>query len=194
MRKRYIIILLGIVAIVAGIIIGVLVGGKDKTSNLQPKVDTKLASENQNLVNEIQIVTTSTMDIKTSPNTLFIFKTYYTQCEHTSVKRVEIPKDCVNQNEEELQEKYKDWKIEEFNSSQVIFYQEKEGICEEHYVIRENNGYIAIYMIDSMGNETLKETTEIVVSYLAETDKLRLKEGIKVIGQENLNATIEDYE
>ena len=77
---------------------------------------------------------------------------------------------------------------------QVTFYTEKTGICDEHYIVKENNGYVAIYTENSFGKETLKETTEIVTSYLPETDLVRLREGIKVIGKENLNAIIEDYE
>ena len=46
--------------------------------------------------------------------------------------------------------------------------------------IKEHNGYIAIYTVDSFGKETLKETTEIVTTYLPQTDIKQLKEGIKV--------------
>lgn len=194
MSKKYIIIFVLAAVIASGIIVGVILGGNDKTSNLKPEIDTKLATENKELEDDIQIVTTSNIKVKTSPNTLFIFKTYYKDCNHTKTKKIEIPKEFVNQTEEKIQEKYRDWKIEEFTSSEVIFYEEQEGICNEHYVIRENNGYVAIYTIDSLAQETLKETTEIVTSYLPETDKQRLQEGIKVIGQESLNATIEDYE
>lgn len=195
MRKEYKILLLTIVAtILAGIIVGVLIGGKNKTSNLEPEMQTKLAKETQNLENDIPMVQTNAVEIKTSPNTLFVFETYYKECKHTAVERNEIPSEYVNQTEENLQEAYRDWKVKEFTAETVAFYQEKEGICNQHYIIRENNGYIAIYQIDSLGKETLKETTEIVTTYLPETDKLRLKEGIKVEGQDNLNATIEDYE
>ena len=61
-------------------------------------------------------------------------------------------------------------------------------------MIKENNGYIAIYYLDEQGNETLKETTSIVMQYLPETDIERLKQGIHVVGDEQLNATLEDYE
>ena len=134
------------------------------------------------------------MEIKTSPNCLFVFRTYYKECKHTKVERNEIEEEYVNKTEEDLQEQYKDWKIEEFTTLMVSFYKEEDGICEEHYIIKDNNGYVAVYQIDSLGNETLKETTEIVTSYLPETDKERLKQGIKVNGLEELNSTIEDYE
>lgn len=191
MKKKYIIVLAVIITIVVGFIIGMLLASRNKTSNLEPETESKLAKETQN---EIELIATSHMEVKTSPNTMFTFETYYQECKHTTIQKNEIPKECVNQTENELQEKYRDWKIKEFNKEEVTFYQEKEGVCKEHYVIKENNGYVAIYTIDSLGKETLKETTEIVTSYLPETDRLRLQEGIKVYGNENLNATIEDYE
>lgn len=191
MRKKYIIVLVAIITIVAGFVIGMVLAGRNKTSNLEPEIESKLAKETHN---EMELIATSHMEVKTSPNAIFTFETYYQECKHTTREKNEIPKECVNQTENELQEKYRDWKIKEFNKEEVVFYQEKEGVCKEHYLIKENNGYVAIYTIDSLGKETLKETTEIVTSYLPETDKLRLKEGIKVYGQENLNATIEDYE
>lgn len=191
MRKKYIIILLAIITIIVGVIIGVWLSSKNRTSNLEPESKSQLAKNTQN---EIKIIETSNTETKTSPNCLFIFQTYYKECKHTINEKQEIPKECVNQTEEELQEKYKDLKIKEFSSTQVTFYEEKEGICNEHYIIRDNNGYISIYTIDSFGKETLKETTQIVTTYLPKTDKIRLKEGIKAIGKEELNSYIEDYE
>lgn len=194
MKKTYIFILIAIAVVIAGVMIGLFIGNNSKTSNLEPEIETKLAENVQNLKNEIEILTTSNMEIKTSPNCLFVFRTYYKECKHTKVERNEIPEEYVNKTEEDLQEQYKDWKIEEFTTLMVSFYKEEDGICEEHYIIKDNNGYVAVYQIDSLGNETLKETTEIVTSYLPETDKERLKQGIKVNGLEELNSTIEDYE
>lgn len=194
MRKKYIIVFMAIITIMAGFVIGLVLAGRNRTSNLEPEIESKLARDTQNIQNEMELIATAHRETKTSPNTIFVFETYYQGCKHTTIKRDEIPAECVNQTEENLQETYRDWRIKEFNNGEVIFYQEKEGICEEHYLIKEHHGYVAIYTIDNLGKETLKETTEIVISYLPETDKERLKEGIKVYGQENLNATIEDYE
>ena len=194
MSKKYIIALLVIITIIAGIIVGVFIANKNKTSNLEPETENKLAKVGIHTQNEIQIIETASTQIKTSPNCLFVFQTYYKSCKHTITENVDIPKECVNQTEEELQEKYKDFKIKEFTSTEVTFYEEKEGICDEHYIIKDNNGYVAIYTVDSFGKESLKETTEIVTSYLPETDIAKLKEGIQAIGKEELNARIEDYE
>lgn len=194
MNKKYIIVILVIITIIIGIMVGIFIANKNKTSNLEPKAQTQLAKEGLNAQNEIQIIETANTKVKTSPHCLFIFQTYYKDCKHTTTKKIDIPKECVNQTEEELQEKYKDFKIENYTSSEVTFYEEKEGVCNEHYIIRDNKGYVAIYAIDSFGKETLKETTEIVTLYLPQTDREKLKEGIQAIGKEELNACIEDYE
>jgi len=193
MKKRYIIILSIAITIILGVIVGIWLSNRNRTSNLEPETKSKLAVE-ENIQNEIQIIQTANTQIKTSPNCLFIFETYYKECEHITNEKIDIPKQDVNKTEEDLQEKYKDYMIKEFTANEVTFYQEKEGICKEHYVIRDNNGYVAIYTIDSFGQEILKETTEIVTTYLPEADKMELKKGIKAIGQEELNAHIEDYE
>ena len=65
---------------------------------------------------------------------------------------------------------------------------------KEEYILRENNGYIAIYKVDENGKEILIKTTEIVVAYLPDIDKIELSKGIRVFGKEKLNLRIEDYE
>ncbi len=193
MKKSYMWIIIGICAIVVlGIIVGIFVG-KNATKDEQ-KVETKLVSTEQNIQNGIELISTSYAEVKASPNCLFEFKTYYKGCKHTTTKRENIPEELVNKTEIEMQDRYKDYKIEEFTANNIVLYQEKEGICDEHYSLKENNGYIAIYKIDNAGKEILKENTQIVTTYLPETDKQNLKNGIKIIGKENLSLTLEDYE
>ncbi len=193
MKKSYMWIIIGICAIVVlGIIVGIFVS-KNSTKDEQ-KVETKLVSTEQNIQNGIELISTSYAEVKASPNCLFEFKTYYKGCKHTTTKRENIPEELVNKTKIEMQDRYKDYKIEEFTANNIVLYQEKEGICEEHYLLKENNGYIAIYKIDNAGKEILKENTQIVTTYLPETDKQNLKNGIKIIGRENLSLTLEDYE
>ena len=193
MRKKYMWVILGICAIVVlGVIVGIFIS-KNSIKDEQ-KVETKLVSTEQNLQNGIEIISTSYAEVKASPNWLFEFKTYYKGCKHTTTKKENIPEELVNKTEIEMQDKYKDYKIENFTANNIVFYQEKEGICDEHYLLKENNGYIAIYRKDNEGKEKLKETTQIVTTYLPETDRQSLKNGIEIIGKENLSLTLEDYE
>ena len=113
---------------------------------------------------------------------------------HTITEIKDIEEMKVNMKREEIKEKYPGWEIKEFGKEQIIFYKEQEGICNEHYIIKDNNGYVSIYLIDEQGKEELKELTEIVTAYLPQTDKDALEQGIKVVGREQLNATLEDFE
>lgn len=198
MKKEYVI---GIVAVTIIIILAVLTAifynYKNFTSDLKQKEEAKLAERQLQDSNEeytLQMTSTSTLEEKTSPTAIMIFKTKYEKCNHVTIDRKEIPEKLVNKTEKEIKEVYKDWNLEEFSPNQITFYQEKSGMCEEHYVLRDNNGYLTIYTVDAEGNEKLKEITQVITSYLPETDLMKLKEGIRVNGQEELNSAIEDYE
>ena len=80
------------------------------------------------------------------------------------------------------------------NNIQTITTSAKEEDKEEIYIIKDKDGYIAVYIIDENGKEILRNTTKIVTRYLPDIDKMKLKEGIKVNSKEELNKTLEDYE
>ena len=97
----------------------------------------------------------------------------------------------INKKEEKIISKEEN--IIENNIDIVTTFSNEKNETTE-YVIKEKDGYIAIYILDQDENEILKETTEIVVKYLPEIDKEKLKKGIKVNNRKELNKVIEDYE
>ena len=192
MRKSVIFIILAVVVVILGIIAGMYIYNNN-TSNIEPQLERQLAEENKE-ANEVIQTTSLASEEKISPNSLLILKTYYTYCKHTVTENVDMPEGLVNNTEEELKSKYSNWKVEKFSPSEVIVYMEKEEICSEHYILKENDGYICVYKLDSKGREVLEEETGIVTQYLPEEDLISLKNGIEVNGKENLNAILEDYE
>lgn len=198
MKKYYIISIIGIIIFVILVSIGIIIY-KNTTSNIGMQVQNELVVDKnkieENMINSnIDLVTTSSEEEKTSPNCLFIFKTYYKKCGHTAVEKEDIEEVMVNKTKEDLEKIYINWNIVTFRSDEVLFYKEEEGICNEHYVLKELDGYIAIYTLDEQENATLKETTSILTAYLPEEDIQRLNEGIRVNGKEELNQALEDYE
>ena len=145
------------------------------------------------IVNEVSIRVNSN-EPKTTPNTSIVLKSYYTECGHAIRQYQELPKNLVNATKEEIQQAYPNWEIEEFNPTKVILKKEKEGVCEEHYVLREKENKIVVYKLDSEGKEVEEKVTNISSEYLTQTDILKLQEGIFVYGQENVNRMLEDYE
>ena len=131
---------------------------------------------------------------KLSPNAVLTFEKYYTDCQHTINRYEEVPEELVNATKEELQTKYNTWQIKEFLPEKVVLYQEIEGSCGEHYMLRDVNGTINIYELGQNGEETLLEETDIATEYLTETDMIDIQNGLIVYGKENLNMLLEDFE
>lgn len=131
---------------------------------------------------------------KVSPNAKLVTNIYYDECGHTIKKINTIEDTCINLTQEELAEKYNGWEIKKFSPEEISLYKQETGICNEHYIIREKDGYVVVYSLDSNEDEILKQTTEIATEFLTATDIAKLQDGIKLYGRENLNSLLEDLE
>lgn len=191
--------LLGVVII---IVIAVCVGvsmfnmnnkPKNQINNTNTNNETILNQVNYSVRNDIT-VNTGTNEEKISPNATLILKRKYKECGHTIKEYKRITDELVNLTEKELLEKNKDWDIEEFSNMELVLIKEVEGVCNEHYVLREKDGVIAVYKIDKDNREELEELTGISIEYLTENDKMEIQQGIMVYGREELNSILENYE
>lgn len=131
---------------------------------------------------------------KVSPNAKLITNIYYEECGHTVKRTNTIENKYINLTEEELAEEYDDWEIKKFTPEEIIIQKEEKGICNEHYIVKEKDGYIAVYSLDNEEEETIDFITEISVQFLPLTDSEKLKTGIRVYGKDNLNSLLEDFE
>ena len=64
----------------------------------------------------------------------------------------------------------------------------------KHYILKSENEIIKIYYINENGEEVLYKVTDISTKYLGDEDVNELKNGIEVIGAQNLNQLLEDFE
>ena len=193
--KKTIIILICIFFIVAlGVYFGVAMYDNDNNKNeYNEAFDNNMIMQEENI--EISVLEASNLEEeKTTPNTLIIYKTYYTKCNHFVQEYKKIDASLVNYTEKELKEKCKNWDIDKFSSEEIEMSKEKLEFCGEHYKIKLENRTIVIYSIDENGVETEYEHTGITTEYLTQEDILKLTAGIYVYGKENLTNTIEDYE
>lgn len=145
-------------------------------------------------IEENDMLQANSEEEKVSPNCSFIEKVNYKNCGHTTSQYLELPTELVNLTEEQVAEKYHDWNIEKFNSSEVVLYKEVASECGEHYLIKDNEGQLTIYQILEDGTEKEIEVTGVTTEYLPETDKINMKDGIRVNGKKELNQLIEDFE
>lgn len=197
--KKWIYIVGIIIVVIIAILVGCYLFGKESVEkeqeNFRPTnilVDTPNQIENNIVANEISV---STQDKeKISPNSVLILKKQYEECSHTIREYAKMPEEYVNLTKEELEENQEGWTIESFSPNEVILVKQMAGVCNEHYMLRLKDGVIAVYQIQDDNTEILKEETGISTEYLTEIDKIRLEEGIRIYGEEELNSTLEDYE
>ena len=190
--KKTMWIMIIILIIIFGIFLGVRIYNNKK--------DLNNAIFNNNIIKQDENVKISSVETsanekeRTTPNTLMIYKTYYTKCKHYIQEYKDIDASLVNCTEDELKEKCRGWNIEKFSSEEVEMSKEEELFCNQHYKLKLENNVIVIYNVDENGTETEYEQTGITSEYLTEEDVLKLKTGIYIYGKENLTSAIEDYE
>lgn len=157
----------------------------------------KINYEDQSSIYSLEddIKQTSMIDEKVSPDATLIIKKFYKDCGHTTKDYATVPEEIVNKTEQEVKDMYSNWEIKGFSPDEIVLYKELDGICNEHYVLKELDGVIAVYTIDSKGEEKFQEKTGIAIQYLPEQDFQRIQQGsIKAVGKEELNGLLEDYE
>ncbi|MBR6033713.1 MAG: BofC C-terminal domain-containing protein [Clostridia bacterium] len=169
----------------------------NEISNINIKSITEVS--NQKVTDECtkegeELIQTNWTEKKVSPNATFIYKLSYKKCGHTIKKYDTAPQITVNNTKEELEKIYSDWTIESFSNNEVVLSKTEEGMCDEHYVLKNEEGQVAIYTIKENGEENVLERTGIIIKYLPEEDQKKLKEGIRIDGHEELNRYLEDYE
>lgn len=206
MNKNWIIIL-----VIAIIIIGVIAGMAiwQKSENLLKEnsiIENEINEVSEEIVDEctdeykeieeqarLELEANSSEE-KISPNCLLTLKRYYKECEHIVNEYLEIPDNLVNGNEDDLGDEYVNWEVEQYSSTQIVLYKEFDSNCGQHYVLRNVDGKIVVYIIGEDNEESVFETTDISVDYLTESDKIEIENGIRVNGKENLKQLIEDFE
>ena len=108
-----------------------------------------------------KFIKTNSEERKTSPNCVITLKVYHESCEHLIETRQSIEETEVNMTEEELKERFNDWEVQKFTPTEIVLYKEVPEFCNEHYLLKEENGYITIYRLDENGKAEFFNTTEI---------------------------------
>ena len=189
MRKWLIVIAL-ILVFALSVLCGFMVKSYINFSKKESENKAILAENNQ----ENKAVNTASAEVTVSPNSEVIITQKFKKCGHTITKREEAPREIVNLNKEKVQEYFEGWSIDKFTSNEIEISKEVSGICGEHYVLRESDGYISISTKNDIGEYIFKGLTDIPVQYLPEDDLNNLEKGIEIVGRDNLNRFLEDFE
>ena len=190
--------IIAIIVIIGAIIIGVQIckPNKEQEDIITKVSDEKIEDDCTDEYQEIQeeMLQANSTEEKISPNCFITMKTTYNKCGHTTSEYIAIPKELVNKTKEDLKEKYAGWTIDKFSDTQIVISKKEEGECGEHYIVKDKEGKVVIYKLLEDGTEKEYEVTDISTEYITDTDKINMKNGIKVNGKQELNQLIEDFE
>lgn len=143
---------------------------------------------------ELDLIKTNSQEEKASPNCILTLKVYYNNCGHLIEKKEKIKETEVNLTEQELKNKFQEWEIQKFTATEIVLYKEINEFCNQHFLLKEEDGYIAIYKLNKDNSTEFFRMTEISTEYLAAEDLKQIKNGIKVYTEKELNKTLEDFE
>ena len=198
--NKVIVSMITIIVIILGIIAAIFLM-KPYTKNNKNIVEIGQTQTSENSItiennNQIKnsVKQTNTSEEKISPKAFVTYKIKYEKCGHEISQYREIPEELVNLTQEELKEKYSEWNIEDFSDTNIVLSKTEKGSCNEHFILKEKDGFATVFKKLENGEEEEYEKTDIATEYLSDTDKLELKKGIEVNGLQNLNQLIEDYE
>lgn len=199
--RKYTVITIIIIGIILGFLTGIYLYKINQVDdNRQTQ---KIAEEIEDECTEIakldddgllDLVRTNNEEKKISPNCVLTLKIYYEVCGHLIEKKENIKETEVNMTEEQLKEKFNEWEIQKFASTEIVLYKQVGEFCNEHYLLKEKDGYIAIYQLDKDNNQSLIEITDISTEYLAKEDLENIRNGITIYTKKELNSVIEDFE
>lgn len=196
--NKTIMTIIAIIVIIGAIIIGVQIckPNKEQEDIITKVSDEKIEDDCTDEYQEIQeeMLQANSTEEKISPNCFITMKKTYNKCGHTTSEYIAIPKELVNKTKEDLEEKYAGWTIDKFSDTQIVISKKEEGECGEHYIVKDKDGKVVIYKLLEDGTENEYEVTDISTEYITDTDKINMKNGIKLNGKQELNQLIEDFE
>ena len=202
--KRAIIILSVALVIIISVCTAFLIKDLNK-EEIEEKTDTKVSEltnesvtdecvDEANNFEEIEIEETNSNEEKTSPNCKLTMKRHYNECGHSIEEYTDLNNELVNKTKDEIQQVYSAWIIDKFSNDEIIISRSFDSQCGEHYIVRDKDGKVAVYLLSGDGTETELQETEISTEFLTEADKLELQNGISANGRQELNQVIENFE
>lgn len=119
-------------------------------------------------------------------DTKIVYQYFYTKDRVTKEKTEPAAEYLQGLDMEQLESVYHGWQIILFSPETVILRCSIEGLSSETYILGEQNGFLAVFYEDAQKIIRLLEQTDLPLSALQEDDAEKIREGLRVIGEENL--------
>ena len=141
-----------------------------------------------------EILQVSNAEICMEEDGKMVYQYYYTKDKITKESVEPVANYLVGFNRQQLQSVYNEWQIVFFSPDKVILRCAIQGKSSEVYMLGELDGMVAIFYEDENKKIKLQEKTDILVHLLPDYEKIQLKEGIYILGEENLVKLLGDLD
>ncbi|WP_352399087.1 hypothetical protein [Anaerotignum sp.] len=149
--------------------------------------------EKQTLPTHEESVQVGKREVTVKKEGKILYQYYYTKDAITKEVEEPVPDFLEGLNREQMQSIYNGWQIVYFSPEKVILRCSVEGKSSEVFLLKEHEGFLAVFVEDIDKKMRLKELTDVPVSVLPETERNQLAEGISVLGEENLVRLLSDF-
>jgi len=134
-------------------------------------------------------------DNLTARDTVLSFRQFFLKCQHLIEESKVISNSEVGMNQEQLASLYPDWTLKQFEKSRVVFEKQTDNYCPNHFIIFDENGYLAVYKTSFDDGELhLHELTDIRSDMLDEHFRNLIKQGKAVETLEEIDYIIENWD
>lgn len=112
------------------------------------------------------------------------------------IERVEDtpPYFLIDLDRKSLTEKMNEWQILKFSDSEVVMRKNVSGNGTQNYIISEYEGLVTVFYEQPVDGERIMEITDTPVNSLPQEEQIKIKNGIKIKGQNELIKCMENYE
>lgn len=195
-HKRTIILFSGLILLL--FIIGFSYGYITRVFEKRPPEET--ANPAEEAQNQVQNETGQTVETlrevsKTGTNSVLVFERFYIHCQHTIVDEMPMNTRYVGKTGEDLSLSFPAWELVEFTPERVVFTTNIEGYCPNHYIIKEEGGYLVVYKpIKETGELYPVEDTNIPYDWLDAELQEQVDVGLVVDTLEDVEYLMENWE
>lgn len=126
------------------------------------------------------------------PNAILSMEKHYSVCNHTIKSESVVPSDLVNLTKKQLASAYSEWQIKDFSPKKIIMTQTINSKCQNHFVLKIKDGFVAVFYEKPINGVSLKELTPLPASSLPEKERKKLEEGITLESLDELSQVLED--
>jgi len=132
---------------------------------------------------------------KTGPDSVLVFKRYYTRCKHTVKEEKDMDNGDIGKTGKQMKRAFPEWELAKFTPEKVTFRKNIDGYCPNHYVIKAKEGYLVIYRPKKdTGKLEAVEESNIPYQWLSPEMKEQVDKGLAVDSREEVERLMENLE